>query len=126
MRNLCPHCSDPLPKNPTADLVSLQKRYASTRSLSLRQTLNFCTMHRAETSIIPLGQREGYPAEINFEHVDRRLEQGWILSRLKRVAAKPHLSKFYRRSAREISVMGLSAWKDQAHQSEVLASAQPG
>lgn len=98
------------------------------RNLSFRQTITLCTMHRAETSIIPLGLRDGYPTTIDFERVDRRLERGWIATRLKHVAAKPHLSKFYRRAAREIGTMGLSAWKDVAHQSNdsVLSFAQPG
>lgn len=126
--NLCPHCSEALPKAPSADLIALQKRFAGVRNLSFRQTVTLCTMHRAETSIIPLGLREGYPSEINFDELDQRLEHGWIATRLKRVAGKPHLSKFYRRAVREVRSMGLSAWKDVGHQANesVQAFAQPG
>lgn len=85
-------------------------------------------MHRAETNIIPLGRRDGFPGEIDFEAADRRLERGWIATRLKKVAANPELSKFYRRAKTEINKMGLAAWKDVAHQSndKELSYAQPG
>ncbi|KLT46045.1 hypothetical protein CC85DRAFT_282184 [Cutaneotrichosporon oleaginosum] len=127
-RRRCDHCSEPWPMFPSADLCALQRRFAAIPSLSFRQTMALCTMHRAETNIIPLGIRDGFPQEIDFEDVDRRLERGWIAARLKKVAAKPEISKFYRRAKKEINQMGLAAWKDVAHQSndKVLAYAQPG
>ncbi|BEI82469.1 hypothetical protein CcaverHIS002_0303370 [Cutaneotrichosporon cavernicola] len=127
-RNLCLYCSEPLPVSPSAELRALQLRYASITNLSFRQTVTLCTMHRAETTIIPLGLRDGFPKDIDFEDVDRRLESGWIAVRLKKVAANPKLSKFYRRAKKEINQMGIAAWKDVAHQSNdtVLSHAQPG
>lgn len=85
-------------------------------------------MHRAETRTIPLGERDGYPALVDFDAVDRRLESGFIRDRLARVAAKPHLSKFFRRAKREIETMGMAKWKaleNQASES-ALSIATPG
>jgi hypothetical protein len=85
-------------------------------------------MHRAETSIIPLGQRDGYPDAIDFEEVDQRLERSWIAARLKKVTAKPELSKFFRKARKDINSKGLAGWMNITHQSNdaVLNHTLPG
>lgn len=98
----------------------------SDRTLHWRHTGNFCGMHRAETSIIPLGWRDGYPDDIDFVLLDRRLDEGFIRTRLRRVIDQPDLSKFYRRTKRQIQSKGLAAWQRMASQASVLSMATPG
>ena len=114
--NLCRHCSEPLPLNPSTDLIKLGVQLDDVlrvqgSQLSWRRTIAYCTLHRAETQAIPLGRREGYPHTIDFEHLYERLESGFVRARLRRIVAKPTLSKFFRRAQREIDSMGEVQWK---------------
>lgn len=85
-------------------------------------------MHRAETTVIPLGERDGFPTSIDFDNLDQRLEAGFIHDRLRRVIAKPHISKFFLRAQKEIEAMGLAKWKALANQGSesTLSIATPG
>lgn len=139
-----------MPRDPSTELVDLRRRLqgsasasgsgaATSRSggagwtshsapLDWQKTITFCAMHRAETSVIPLGLHAGYPPSLDFDDLDRRLEGAFVRSRLRRVVLKPHLSKFFRRAAREIESMGIAAWRDLSNQSsdKVLSVSYPG
>lgn len=115
-----------MPKEVSPDLVRMRR--AIKDDTNWRQTISYCTLHKAETHIIPLGQREGFPPTIDFLKVDKRLESGFVAERLRLVAAKPHLSIFFRRAQRDIEAMGLMRWKalDNQATDETLSATTPG
>lgn len=90
--------------------------------------MTFCTMHRAETRTLPLGWRNGYPKEIDFDRVDVRLEEGFIRDRIRKVVNRPSLSRFFRDAVKDIDRVGLTKWQSITSQSSdtVLSTATPG
>lgn len=124
--DLCDICFDPMPKNPSADLLKLRKKLK--RGAHRTQGITFCTMHRAETRTLPLGWRKGYPKHIDFADIDSRLGEGFVRDRIAQVVRRPHISKFFRGIERSIERLGLTRWQSLTAQSsdEVLSTATPG
>ncbi|OCF58123.1 hypothetical protein L486_04153 [Kwoniella mangroviensis CBS 10435] len=119
---LCPYCSEPFPSNPSANLLRQQQELYSlsvpkptdsnpkARELSWQRHIEFCALHHAETSIIPLGIRAGYPESIDFTNLDKRLESGWIRERLDEITQKPLSSQAFRTVIKQIDEVGKDTW----------------
>ncbi|OCF34648.1 hypothetical protein I316_03690 [Kwoniella heveanensis BCC8398] len=136
----CPYCSEPMPSKPSKYLTQLQDRLEeistpcptesnpSARNLPWQQHIDFCNLHRAETSLIPLGIRDGYPETIDFLHLEERLEKGWIRLRLDEIVRNPQRSKVFRRVQREVEEVGKNRWGGIKFQSkeENIAAVKPG
>ncbi|WVQ73840.1 hypothetical protein IAR50_003421 [Cryptococcus sp. DSM 104548] len=139
-RNLCPYCDEPLPFNPTDHIKNLRLRLEklskpaptsknpNARALSWQQAIEFCTLHRAEATIIPLGIHAGYPETIDFRGLDRRLEEGWAWSELEKIVKDPSKSKIFREVKKEVEGVGKMRWSSIKNQSKVerLAAVKPG
>lgn len=87
---------------------------------SWQQTTSYCSQHRAETRTIPLGLTAGFPSTIDFNVLDRRLEEGFVRARLHRIVRRPSSSKFFLSAERDIAAHGITRWMDAAQQT-VLA-----
>ncbi|WVF66867.1 hypothetical protein IAT40_001610 [Kwoniella sp. CBS 6097] len=138
--DLCPYCSEPMPSNPSSHLKQLKGHLEeistpcpteinpSARSLSWQRHIDFCSLHRAETSLIPLGIRDGYPENIDFLHLEERLEQGWIRERLDEILRDPQSSNVFKRVHEEIEKIGKIRWGGIKFQSkeENIAAVKPG
>ncbi|WVQ94476.1 hypothetical protein IAU59_001555 [Kwoniella sp. CBS 9459] len=136
----CPYCSEPMPSHPSAHLVELKRQLEdisvpcptednpSARNLSWQQHIDFCSLHRAETSLIPLGIRDGYPEHIDFLHLEERLEQGWIRKRLDEIVQNPQSSDVFRRVQKEVEEHGKMRWGGIRFQSKEdnIAAVKPG
>ncbi|WWC87666.1 uncharacterized protein L201_002557 [Kwoniella dendrophila CBS 6074] len=137
---LCPYCSAPFPANPSFNLLQHKEQlyHISTpnptpnnphaRQLSWQKHIEFCALHNAETSVIPLGIKAGYPESIAFLDLDHRLESGWIEDRLNEIVANPHTSEIFVTINNEIREMGKSKWSSMKWQSrpENLQAVKPG
>ncbi|KAK4685605.1 hypothetical protein P7C73_g4547, partial [Tremellales sp. Uapishka_1] len=129
LRTLCPFCSKPFPKKPSTHLSGLRASLVklsepaptgsnpAARSLPWTQTITFCEMHDAETSIIPLGIRAGFPLEVDFLQLYKRLEAGWMRKDLGRIMRHPTKSRFYIKARNDILRVGKTAWGSVSHQS---------
>ncbi|WWC99098.1 hypothetical protein V866_005993 [Kwoniella sp. B9012] len=119
---LCPYCSGPFPSKPSANLLRQQEELHSlstpkptdsnpnARELSWQRHIEFCALHHAEISIIPLGLRAGYPESIDFTNLDKRLESGWIRERLDEITQKPLTSQAFRTVIKQIDEIGKDTW----------------
>ncbi|GAA5862236.1 hypothetical protein JCM1840_001688 [Sporobolomyces johnsonii] len=86
---LCPFCDRPLPETPSSRLVSLKKyllrrphleKRASVRNnlakkLPIAETASFCRMHQDERTVIPEGRARGYPTEIAWNELPKRIDR---------------------------------------------------
>ncbi len=88
----------------------------------------FCALHEAETSVIPLGERDGFPTEINFAILPERLLRRWIGEKLDAIAKNPSLSSLFNETVGEIARMGKTRWSAMGNQaaSKVLNRTMPG
>ncbi|WRT65504.1 uncharacterized protein IL334_002447 [Kwoniella shivajii] len=137
---LCPYCSGPFPVEPSPNLLRLKaelhsistpmptSRNPDARSLNWQRHIDFCALHQAETSVIPLGIRDGYPKSIDFAILDQRLERGWRRDRLDELVLRPETSHVFNRVVKEINQIGKSKWAGMTYQSkpENLEAVKPG
>ncbi|ODO09284.1 hypothetical protein I350_02884 [Cryptococcus amylolentus CBS 6273] len=139
-KNPCPYCDEPLPFNPTEHIENLKARLdklskpapttrnPNARDLHWQQAIEFCTLHRAEATIIPLGIQAGYPETIDFKNLDRRLEEGWVWAEIEKIVKDPSRSEMFLEVKREIESVGKMRWGGIMHQSkaERLLAVKPG
>ncbi|TYJ54639.1 hypothetical protein B9479_004673 [Cryptococcus floricola] len=139
-KNLCPYCDEPLPFNPTEHIENLKARLEklskpapttrnpNARDLHWQQAIEFCTLHRAEATIIPLGIQAGYPETMDFKNLDRRLEEGWVWAEIEKIVKDPSRSEMFLEVKREIESVGKMRWGGIMHQSraERLLAVKPG
>ena len=78
----------------------------------------FCSLHEAETSIVPFGIRDGYPKDVDFIALEERLIRGWIGEEIFAIANNPRSSDFFNGAAQEIDEMGKTRWSGLNHQSD--------
>ncbi|WVW79927.1 hypothetical protein I302_101898 [Kwoniella bestiolae CBS 10118] len=137
---LCPYCYGPFPSNPSPNLLRQQEELhalstpkptesnPNARELSWQRHIEFCGLHHAETSVIPLGIRAGYPESIDFANLNKRLEDGEIRYRLDEIVLNPSTSEVFRRVIREIEEVGKDVWGGIKWQSkpENLEAVKPG
>ncbi|TKA55907.1 hypothetical protein B0A53_01604 [Rhodotorula sp. CCFEE 5036] len=89
---LCPFCDQPLPDNPSEDLLrkkdallndpSARRKRTMQNSKAVRlrdghvvRTAEFCKQHRDERIFIPEGRAQGWPAEIDWAALPGRIER---------------------------------------------------
>ncbi|KAH9822341.1 hypothetical protein DFH28DRAFT_882303, partial [Melampsora americana] len=75
--NVCLWCEEPLPSAPSKRLEKLKATLCAlpnAMSLPFPQTASFCNLHRAERDVIPLGKLEGWPLQIDFDLLKKRIQ----------------------------------------------------
>ncbi len=85
--------------------------------LHWKHSTEFCSLHEAETTVIPLGIRDGYPETIDFPALQERLIHGWIGEELDGVVKDPRRSPLFGLTVRDITIMGKTRWVSMSHQS---------
>ena len=107
----------PMPLNPSEHLQATRERLrvlagklAEGRQLSWQQTQAFCEVHEGETSVIPLGLRDGFGDSIDFLRIPERLVVGWIGKELATIADQPLRSSIFQEVQRVIGDVGKSRW----------------
>lgn len=135
--DLCEYCSKAMPRNMSEHLRKLRRDlYACSepkpnpqnrraRQAPWQQSIQFCTAHLGESITIPLGQRKGYPATIDFVNLDQRLEESWIADRLNQVLREPGLCESFVKAKQAILVSGKVKW-DLAQRNLGLQAIIPG
>ena len=73
-------------------------------------------MHEAETSVIPLGVRDGFGKQFDFREIQERLVRGWVGQELAVLAENPERSPIYRNVIIEIAETGYRKWRSMDHQ----------
>ena len=94
-----------------------------------KQTSEYCSLHVAEASTIPLGWRAGYPENIDFLQIYKRLDSsGWLVTDLAAIGRNPKLSPLFVHAAEEIKRMGKMRWSAPSYQASerVLNNIMPG
>ncbi|KAK8861379.1 hypothetical protein IAR55_002198 [Kwoniella newhampshirensis] len=138
--DLCPYCSQPLPTEPSSHLIRLRLKLeaisrprptaenANARQLAWQQYIDFCSLHHAESTIIPLGIKSGYPERIHFVNLEDRLEKGWVRQELYKMIENPQRSRLFREVKEEVKRVGRMRWGGIGHQSkeERLAAVKAG
>ncbi|WWC68837.1 uncharacterized protein I206_102772 [Kwoniella pini CBS 10737] len=138
--DLCPYCSAQMPVKPSANLLRHKVKLEavsvpepttsnpSARKLGWQQHIDFCQLHHAETAIIPLGIRSGYPEIIEFGVLEQKLETGWIRDELDEIVRHPEKSAVFRDVQTQIEQIGKITWGGIKWQSkpENLEAVKPG
>jgi hypothetical protein len=119
-----------MPAMPSLALLSLESRLydislpaptadnPSARSAPWGQTIGFCTLHKAESTIIPLGLRDGYPNDIDFDNIPSRVDGTYFWRAIKMLCAEPdEWSTWFRATRKKIEQQGKRTWQSLAQQS---------
>ena len=111
-----------------AKLVTAKESMSDGRALPWQRTIEFCSLHEAETTIIPLGIRIGYPRDIDFSILEERLEERWIREELEEIMNNPERSTFFTKTIKDIRKKGKLQWGGVNHQCEtrVMDMSMPG
>ncbi|KAF8605789.1 hypothetical protein BDV93DRAFT_437885 [Ceratobasidium sp. AG-I] len=106
-KDLCPFCDDPLPENPSPDLLQLLAELRATAkseprprnqlglTAPLTTYINLCHMHRAESVHVALGRKHNWPAVIDWDNVRLRLKNPFVIDALQEIISDPHTSGFF-------------------------------
>lgn len=91
-------------------------------------TAEYCSLHEAEATIIPLGIRDGYPEDIDFRAIEKRLLTGWKVDPLHALVTQPKSSSFFNDAINDIQRIGKIRWNGLDKQSEekIINSTMPG
>lgn len=133
--DLTQYCAVAMPLSPSPQVCKMRIELdilAAKRNngdmLPWQTTVEFCAIHEAETTIIPLGIRAGYPETISFAQVPDRLEFSWLREELQGIMHKPERSAFFNKVVRDIGKKGKSGWADIGNQGakQVVDYSMPG
>jgi len=96
--------------------------------LSWQRTIGYCKQHKAETTIIPLGLRAGYPTDIAFMTLQDRIEERWLREEIEDIMVDPDTAPLFDSIVGTIRKMGKGKWNSMAHQTtkHVLRRTMPG
>ncbi|EGU11330.1 Proteophosphoglycan ppg4 [Rhodotorula toruloides ATCC 204091] len=88
---LCPFCDGPFPDDPSNELLRLKRYLLSNPDAECRPTMKnrkairlpnhvvataaFCQRHRNEREVIPEGLANGYPRDIDFDELPKRISR---------------------------------------------------
>ena len=88
----------------------------------------FCSLHDAESTVIPRGVRDGFPESIDFLGLERRVSRAWIGTELHAVAMCPYQSPLFNETVKMVSRAGKSRWNSIGYQSSevIVNSTMPG
>lgn len=130
------YCQQPMPLEVSSRLQTLRARLgliegemeATGERISWTRTVEFCSLHLAETTLIPLGYRQGYPREIDFLAIPERLEDDWIRCEMEEIMQDPNQSSFFRNALKDIEKRGKWKWSGIENQArkEVIDASMPG
>jgi hypothetical protein len=105
--DLCPFCDEPLPDNPSPDLLQLLADLRATAApeprlrnplgltAPLMTFINLCQMHRAESTYVEQGRRNHWPSVIDWDDVRERLRSPRVVKALQEIIKDPHSSEFF-------------------------------
>ncbi|KAB5590832.1 RTC4-like domain containing protein [Ceratobasidium theobromae] len=106
-KDLCPFCDEPLPENPSPDLLQLladlretaapEPRLRNPLGLTapLATFINLCHMHRAESTHVEQGRRNHWPSVIDWGSVRERLRSPRVIKGLQNIISDPNISEFF-------------------------------
>jgi hypothetical protein len=105
--DLCPFCDEPLPDNPSPDLLQMlaelklsakpepRPRNALGLKAPLTAFINLCHMHRAESTHVQRGRENNWPVVIDWDTVRERLRSTPVVDALLEIISDPHSSEFF-------------------------------
>ncbi|QRW02857.1 hypothetical protein RhiLY_01856 [Ceratobasidium sp. AG-Ba] len=105
--DLCPFCDEPLPDDPSPDLLKtlselrlLAKPEPRARNplgltAPLTAFINLCHMHRAESTYVQEGIANRWPTVIDWNDVRKRLQSEEIMDALQEIISDPPSSEFF-------------------------------
>ena len=99
-------------------------RYAV--SLPMIQSINVCTLHRSETSQLPNAIAKGWPTEIDWADVQRRIRDPAMIRELNKVILAKEGSVFYGFAKEQAEKIGSVLARTAKGQYEVATKSQPG
>lgn len=106
-RDLCPFCDEPLPDNPSPDLLQLLAELRATAApeprlrnplgltAPLMTFINLCQMHRAESTHVERGRQNHWPSVIDWDGARERLKSSRVVKALRKIINDPHSSEFF-------------------------------
>ncbi|GAA6059977.1 hypothetical protein JCM10212_001326 [Sporobolomyces blumeae] len=112
--SLCPFCDSLLPPHPSERLMSLEKyllalpqveprtsvRNPHAKYLPIVTIASFCQLHKEERTVIPEGEAKGYPTEIDWDGLPKRIERD-VTERLTRILTNELPSAFFERAKQD-------------------------
>ena len=109
-----------------AVLNQLQK--GKLKKLKWQQYTAFCSQHEAETLIVPQGLEQGFPDDIDFVAIDKRLGTAWIHATWRFVIQFPNQSAKFITIVKDMRSVGLKKWRDPDKQMspQILNQTTPG
>lgn len=128
---LSKHCIEPMPSEHSEDLKSLLAQFRQKQvegTASFHHTMELCSLHQAETTIIPLGWRAGFPKDVDFLNIPARIERDPIRIKLDSILCKPDDSLFFRTAKTAIELYGKRRWRslDFPNNAETVSKSMPG
>jgi hypothetical protein len=141
-KSLCPYCDEPLPPRPTAHLSSLlagmrkksKPEPRPSNPLGRRAPVSLyvtvCQRHQFEAVWLPRAAAEGWPTEIDFAAVRRRVEARAtplraLVNDVAAVVAR-NASVFWTEALKEVRALGRKAAGGVGGQFHTFERAQPG
>ena len=111
-----------------ASLRAISGKLPEGKELSWSQYQTFCAIHAAETSVIPLGVRDGFGVTVDFLKVPERLVLGWIGEELAALVDDPKKSPIFCNILKDIGEMGKWRWSGLNNQTSIrtMSLTKPG
>jgi hypothetical protein len=135
--SLCPFCDEPWPEEPTSKLLALRAtavahavpspRPRNSKGLSAANFALYaplCAQHQNEMKTIPEGHEEGWPNEIDFDALPRRLNS--VKLYLEALVNDPTKSPFYQDVTNELEASGSTSQSSISGQYATFDKCRPG
>lgn len=136
--SICPFCDEPLPKKPSKKLTDLiqhliKRPHAEKRptpqnpqgiSLPFFETASCCKMHSDERDLIPYGISQGWPTDIDFSKLPKRIKS--YRSVLNQIIKREKKSRFLDQAMETWSVQGAVRIRNVVNEFENFEVEQPG
>jgi isochorismate synthase EntC len=135
---LCIFCSELLPSKPSDKLLSMIRRLRplarpapttynpNAVSLPMSQSINVCSLHRSETLQLPNALAKGWPTEIDWAKVQRRVRDPTMIKELNKVVLAKETSVFFGFAKEQAEKVGAVMARTAKGQYEVATKSQPG
>lgn len=90
------------------------------------KSINACTLHRSELKQFPIAQKNGWPMEIDWVDVQRRVKDPKMVNRLGEVIESKDSNPFWDFAKEKAKDVGVALARTAKGQYEVFEKAQPG
>lgn len=90
------------------------------------QSINVCTLHRSETSHLPAAVAKGWPTEIDWSNVRKRVRDPAMVAELNQVVYAKETSVFFGFAKEQAEKLGSMLARTAKGQYEVATKSQPG